>query len=352
MHLATKVLLASLPLGLLLAPAATVGDTTGDFHTGATLICSDCHVMHASQQHGYNPDGSGFFLTPDTTPHEYLLRAEVNDLCLSCHDQSSVAPDVLDANGGKYPGIVRNAGFLNRDGVIGQPATGHTLDTLDTAPGGTWKPEDDNGTGHGLNCVNCHNQHGYAGGVNTYRNMKMDPGGTGFAYAQVTYAIGTNNLALDVFETAANSYDFNDINYNEPDTNASTYGKWCGGCHTNFYGAPGGTEVGGVATGSAYEEFHRHPVAGVDIGALGGGHSSLAVFAGHTNHVKVMSASGVWDGSAADITPSCMSCHKSHGNGNAFGLIWMSGTGTITENGDTDATQKEALCGQCHVQGS
>jgi len=67
--------------------------------------------------------------------------------------------------------------------------------------------------------------------------------------------------------------------------------------------------------------------------------------------VQVMSASGVWDPPAADNTPSCMSCHKSHGNQNAFGLIYMSGTGTVTEEGDVNGTQSKDLCKQCHVQG-
>jgi hypothetical protein len=30
----------------------------GDFHYGINLICSDCHVMHYSQSHGYNAKSS------------------------------------------------------------------------------------------------------------------------------------------------------------------------------------------------------------------------------------------------------------------------------------------------------
>jgi hypothetical protein len=45
-----------------------------------------------------------------------------------------------------------------------------------------------------------------------------------------------------------------------------------------------------------------------------------------------------------------MSCHKAHGNQNSFGLIYMSGTGTVTEEGD-DGVQAKDLCKQCHVQG-
>jgi cytochrome c553 len=351
-----RITLVALGLSGIALTAGIVPNTPvmGDYHNGTTLICSDCHVMHGQQSHGYNPDGTGVFVPVGTTgPYTYLLRNEVNDLCLSCHDNSSFAPDVLDINTGKYIGEVRLAGFLNREGGVGEDATGHTLDTLDTAPGSSpaWKPEDDNGTGEGLNCVNCHHQHGYAGGQNTYRNLKMDPGNHGFLGAVVDYAVGTNDLGKDVYETAARSYDWADVDYNEPDTAASAYGNWCGGCHTNFHGAPGDANMGGTPDGSSFSHFVRHPVAGVDIGgAASGGHSNLGLFAGHTNHTKVMSASGVWDGSVGDVTPSCFSCHKSHGNGNAFGLIFLEGTGTVDENGD-DGTTPKAICKQCHVQG-
>ena len=43
-----------------------------------------------------------------------------------------------------------------------------------------------------------------------------------------------------------------------------------------------------------------------------------------------------------------MSCHKAHGNTNAFGLVFQTGAANPGENGD--GTQAKALCGQCHVQ--
>ena len=46
-----------------------------------------------------------------------------------------------------------------------------------------------------------------------------------------------------------------------------------------------------------------------------------------------MDCRGLWLGTGANttVTLSCMSCHKAHGNKNAFGLIFMKGTGTRTE---------------------
>jgi hypothetical protein len=327
----------------------------GDHHRGARLICSDCHVMHYSQSHGYNASGGGFFVPLGTAgPYTALLRNEINSLCLTCHDNTSIAPDVMGVNTGKSPGDIREAGFLNRLGGTGQPATGHTLGTLATAPGGTWKPEDENGTGIGLNCVNCHQQHGVAEGVtggNAYRNLRTDPGTAVAPTGYITYAVGGNDLSKDVFERSAARYDESQVDFNEPDNSQSAIGRFCGGCHANFHGTIGSTNIGGTPSGTSATELLRHPVGGVNIG---GGpveeYSSLAQFASRTNRVKVMSQSGVWSPPAADVTPTCISCHKGHGNHNAFGLIYRSGTGTRTEDGDTNGTSVRDLCGQCHVQ--
>ncbi len=312
----------------------------GDFHNGASLVCSDCHVMHYSQSHGYNADGSGFF-TPlgGGGPYHYLLRNEINELCLTCHDGSSFAPDVYGANSNSY---VRQAGALNKVGD-GNEARGHTLNGTGTAPGSNpaWNNAD------GLECANCHFPHGSS----SFRNLAGNPGNystLGRSYAMVTYATGTQDLTKDVFQTAAAPmavhYAWNNVQFNEPDETKSAYAFWCKGCHTEFHGDKGGLEVGG-ATG---EEWLRHPNADANIGAMGGGHSALTTFTAKTNKVHVMSASGVIG--AADNTPSCMSCHKAHGNQNAFGLIFMAGTGTVTEQGD-DGTSVRATCKQCHRQG-
>jgi hypothetical protein len=318
----------------------------GDYHHGANLICSDCHVMHASQSHGYNQDGTGFF-TPlgGTLPHEYLLRNEVNDLCLTCHDGSAFAPDVLGANFNTY---VRQAGGLNRPSRgVGQAATGHTLDATDVAPGSNpaWSEA------NGLHCTNCHQPHGHNPNGNAWRNLLADPGNHGYGASFISYATATRDDTLDVYQVSdggglATHYSYDNVYFNEPDPTKSAYGFFCKGCHTDFHGDKGGIEIGG-ATGT---EWLRHPTNDADIGAVGGGHSNLGVFTAHTNRVQVMSASGAWDPPGADNTPSCMSCHKSHGNQNAFGLIFMSGTGTVTEEGDDGSTAKD-LCKQCHVQG-
>lgn len=327
----------------------------GDFHHDASLVCSDCHVMHYSQTHGYNPDGSGTFTPLANGPHEYLLRNEINDLCLSCHDGQAWAPDVFETHGNGY---VREAGALNEEGGNGlyPPPTGHTLNSTDDAPGSdpVWNNPD------GLNCVNCHAAHGGGMAGNSYRNLGgfgTVPGPmVGISYSRQDVE-GSNDLTTWVFEdassgTSSSHYGVDHITFNEPDPTASAYASLCKGCHTNFHGDVGGPEIGGV--GAPAEEFIRHPAATAEIGAIGGGHSNLTDFAALTNQVHVMSPTGQrnggYDGTDAGLTPSCMSCHKGHGNQNAFGLIYMQGTGTITEEGD-DGIAARNLCKQCHAQG-
>lgn len=345
-------------LTLLLAALFVVGAASvavaGDFHTGVTLVCSDCHVAHYSQSHGYTPGGSIGALGAGG-PHEDLLRDEEVKLCLSCHNNVAWAPDVFGANGGA-PGL-RQAGGLNAAAGHGltndagyDEINGHTLYSTATPPGAgasAYVPG-----AEGLICTNCHAQHGSA---TQYRNL-LNRGI--FAGDNVTYAVGTNDLTKDVFERAAASYTEADVDFNEPDTRNSAYGKWCQNCHMDFHGQGGDANMGGQAggvTASNTNPWKRHPVADVNIGESGASAtfiSSLARYAGVTNKVKVMDSQGLWLGTGANttVTPSCMSCHKAHGNKNAFGLIFMKGTGTRAEEGDGGVYKD--LCRQCHAQGA
>jgi len=334
--------------------------SAGDYHSGLSLKCADCHVMHYSQSHGYSATGGGFYLPLEAGgPYHYLLRAEVNDLCLACHDGQGFAPDVLGPNTGNSD--VRLAGGLNRAGVSiseYEIGNGHTLDSTIVAPGGAWTPP----LATGLACIDCHTQHGRTGasGVSLYRNLQPGSGNaTNVTYNDATP--GTNVLTKDVFQRAKLEYDESQVDWNEPATTDSAIAKFCATCHGDFHGVVGSTQVGG--TGSPATEFVRHPSGGVNIGAVGGGHSNLNMYTqgnrtgtpkGKVNFVKVMSETGVWGStatSAAGLTPTCISCHKAHGNKNAFGLIFRQGTGTLTEEGDSGGTnQLENLCGQCHTQ--
>lgn len=339
--------------GVLAVATWTSSAVAGDYHRSTTLVCSDCHVMHYSQQHGYNPNGGGVFVTPANGPHHYLLRNDINDLCLSCHDGQTFAPDVFRDHPNGY---VRQAGALNDVGGASPyfEADGHTLNSTATAPGSSPAlsfPD-------GLNCTNCHAPHGRADGGLTgpggYRNLFP----RSISYSRGDVEI-TNDLTKWIFEDASsgvngNHYGFGGIVFNEPDATKSAYANFCQQCHTNFHGDVGGAEIGG--TGTPPVEFIRHPASTANIGAVGGGHSSLAVFNSKLNNVQVMSPTGQrppYDTTLdAGVTPSCFSCHKGHGNQNAFGRIYMVGTGTITEEGDDPTPTVRESCRQCHIQGT
>lgn len=325
--------------------------TAGDYHYGSSLVCSDCHVMHGSQDHGYAADGSGDYTAiGGAAPYHYLLRNEVNALCLTCHDNHASIIDVLGVSSSPVPTGGRQAGALNGLGAAGYfDANGHTLGSSDVAPGGTWNNPD------GLSCTDCHQQHGYAGFItpatNPYRNLLYATGGVN--KPAVSYSVGTIVSTTDVFERSASfggdHYSPNNVDYNEPSPTASAIGNYCKGCHTEFHGSSTDANMRNQDATEAGTEWLRHPSADANIGAIGGGHSSADVYSGHTNRVKVMDPAGLWDGTGADLTPSCFSCHKSHGNQNAFGLIYATGDAPIGENGD--GNQARDLCGQCHVQG-
>ncbi len=332
-------LLAAGPLFLVLT-------FVGDYHDAGTLDCAECHVMHPASPVLEPP---ATFPLGDATPRAgELLKGNINDLCLSCHDDTRRAADVLGRNTGRYFGDVRQGGHLNRVGRPGIPATGHTLDSLASAPGSTppWRPEDENGPSVGLNCINCHAHHGVPDG---YRNLRGDAGNNAGTEGLVRYnheLPGVNDLSRDVFVRTALRYDESEVDFNEPDPTGSAMGSFCAGCHEAFHGTPGPDgNIGGQPVGGTFERFLRHPGAGVNFGS-GPGRGLIAT--NGVNRVKVMSETGVWSPPGADATPTCISCHKAHGNGNPFGLIYRSGQGTLTENGDTGGTALEHLCGQCH----
>lgn len=317
---------------VLAAPMALAGD----YHQGLNLVCSDCHTMHYSESHTYGD--SDPLLTGTGGPFPKLLRYEQNDLCLSCHDGSALAPDVLGANTSSY---VREAGALNKSDGTGDyaPGHGHSLGTVGNPPGGTWASGQDDQ----LTCGDCHSTHG----ATTYRNLKRNPNGSASNY--ITWAVGTNNTAKDVFEinghgsTLAQHYGVDNVWFNEPDQTGSKYATFCKGCHTDFHGNSSNANMYDMADSS----WVRHPTAGVDLSS-----SYASRWFAYANRVKVLGVDNTLAAAPTTATPSCMTCHKAHGNKNPFGLIFMAGTGTVTEEGDTDGTGIRNLCRQCHSQGT
>ena len=342
-----------LPVLAIVAIAFAPGTArAGDYHSSSTLICSDCHVAHFSVSHAYNEgDAAPVPLVPGG-PHPRLLKAEGNDLCLTCHDGQNSAPDVFGANTGS--GGNRLGGALNASATSLHPndagyteIDGHSLWSTAPAPGGGTVPFAN--TTEGLSCSDCHSPHGSAA---QYRNLRTSTSLTNKFYQKaLTYATGTNVSTAAVYQRFARGYTEPDVDFNEPNQNESAYGNWCAACHPTFHGPGGDADMGSAPGGNAGRLFPwlRHPVADVNIGQNSA--SMKAQYAGRTNKVKVMDNTGAWGAVPdASVTATCFSCHKSHGNQNGFGLIYMSGTGTVTEEGDGGAYRD--LCRQCHTQGA
>lgn len=324
----------------------------GDYHTGAGLICSDCHTMHYYEE-GVTPppgaDAGGPF-------DKLLMKTSTNNLCLSCHDGATGAdgaPDVLTTAGADHA-TNRGAGAF-RSAVATTSVSGHQLgvvaDAGTTPPGGTWSVPAD-----GLDCADCHEPHG----TTSYRNLKLRPGG-----------VGADIPVTDVSQTAltptATQYNVTNIKYGADANNNPDYSNWCAGCHTSFNatvadqaGAAwtndaniGGDDAGD--TGGANEPWHRHPVTHVTMWeADGNGHADYTNYS-VTVASRTPTASTTATYPANDNTPFCGSCHKAHGSdvdrtlttGHADGLIYDDGTTATIQDG----SNMQQTCNICHKKG-
>lgn len=371
---------------------ATVA-AAGEYHTYTTLICSDCHTMHASRTHSFGTDSQ---VASDTsayglgatgvlaTGNEALLKGtDLNRTCLTCHDGNPNIPDVLNGNAGAN---VRSAGTLNSGyaGAVADAAYpafgGHSIGSATTPPGWTntitmsagvtaysWTP----GTTT-LGCNGCHSVHGAV----SYRNL----GKTG-----PSYTIQSSGTAIDptvdVTEFGGRNYDQGAIFYGQA-TGGTNYkmNLLCEKCHGNFHAPSGITAVSGADT-----YFQRHPTDSVSFTSGGsllrGGVTERSGFKnllgtqsatlGNSTNVKVIfkgpaDRTVAGDGRAvpgtSEMTLGCLTCHKAHGNKNSYGLVFygdrVGGTsGTVytpvadtTEEGNGTANVRQ-LCIQCHSPG-
>lgn len=366
----------------------------GEYHSGATLFCNDCHTMHASMQHEFGSANTvsataklgGEWLPNQGDPKAFLLKGGENEVCLSCHDGKTFAPDVLGANANASPSQGRSAGALNDAGTGAgyESYKGHTLGSTATPPG--YNPAavgaaDFYAAADGLKCISCHAQHGPATG---FRNLAPYAlgytwlGGRGVTAAgdyRPTYVISnTNDTAKDVWVNLASftggsgdAATFNpyyataNVSFNRNDAttggttrkNSNKMDAFCSTCHADFHGGPGDANIGGAPTD--LEAFLRHPTSQVTIGLSAtqnhSGVSSLSKYTGGTARVRTYASDRT---GYTDASPGCISCHKAHGNQNPFGLIFLSKTEAApTEEGSTAATVQlgqRNLCGNCHIQ--
>jgi hypothetical protein len=301
----------------------------GDYHRGADLVCSDCHVIHYDIQHGYT--GGPPAAPVPGGPYPKLLKNTAAELCLSCHDgqvgSGDIAPDVMQEAGLGQPAARAAGAFQELVGT--ETPNGHSLLVSATPPGGT--------AAMTLDCLSCHDAHGNG----YYRNLVPNPGGAS--------GLGVTAVAQTQTTPTADHYSVANMRYTASDGGLSA---WCGGCHGDFHGGAGSPDMGGSPVGdtnlSSVSPWLRHPTRDVTMGqAVTNQHvDSSYWFSALESRLPVVSASGAVPGfgSGSDNQVFCGTCHKAHGSPHRYGLIWDNPTTALPEDGSSVMDS----CQQCH----
>lgn len=368
----TVVFTALLALAAIPAMAQSVG--FNNYHYNANMNCSDCHSMHASA-HNNLTDGSAI-TTPNTTPgtainpyyiapaapaegRHYLLKND--DVCATCHDGQTWAPDVIGDNTNAY---IRSAGGL-REGTTGG---GHKIGSTVRPPGYDGAAVNNYyAAGSVLECYSCHSPHGGTGFRNlvpyqmrTTLGAAVAPNVTPQYLKSTTWpdlSVPTNKnkdavVALDAYtfgtDPMASYYGRDKVAYGrqrdgeEITVNgvkaSNRMDQFCGVCHGKFHGGEVTSPVGD-GTG-----FVRHPTGVVKV--AGAGTTFNTQKGAQTLKVYQMGAS-------IDInndSPGCVSCHKAHGNNNPFALIYPDRVNGTVPSEEGGGIYKD-LCKSCHSMG-
>lgn len=312
------------------------------YHNGATLLCSQCHVMHASQQHAIDgtagPDPFGPF-PQSYTPAPHLLKAtDPVALCLTCHDGFSGIPDVVGAD---VNGLAdRSAGFFAAPNEYNP--RGHKLEY-----GLTSDPNDLCYRCHfvgsfataSVTCIDCHNPHGNG----KVRNLQWAswPGG------EPDYGMYTRPGSLGMTK-----YESGNIGHGDPGVSTvREVTNMCTDCHHVFSG-----DYYIDADGDGIHE--RHPSYNSEWGSYNSivqGESRGTTVPAHwvdgtgggflmTPRVRYVNRGATDFSSATTVNAStngvfCLSCHKAHGNDHAYSLTWDPVVGQYGEG-----------CDQCHAK--
>ncbi len=315
----------------------------GDYHNGDLLVCSDCHVMHASLQHNYQGTTAGEGNIPgfpwSTAPNAKLLKfADPLDLCISCHDGVANIPDVINAD---VNGLMeRSAGFFDEPELTS--SHGHNLGRGLSGPQGSgicmrchW---DFNPDEMRVTCIDCHSPHGNG----NPRNLQWpsDPAAT--PPLALFSAAGATGLA---------KYERTNVSYGTDDAvTAREVTSICIDCHHAFSGQnyidPDGNGI--HQKHPAYDSERNSPNS-IDQGLVRGTtnptHWNDGTGQGFDGTQRVpFVTSGAADYTSAHAVDAaangvfCLSCHKPHGSDNAFGLVWTLSGGTSNLG-----------CDQCHL---
>jgi len=319
---------------------------TPGYHNGDDLVCSDCHIMHASMQHNYGYNDAYTYPLEINPAANHLLKANNSlMLCLNCHQDKAGVPDVMgpDVNGGylRAGGQFGDVGTINDNGHNIGPEPGEDL-CLRCHFGGNFPTAQ-------VECVDCHAVHG----TGYYRNLQWPswPGGEPPIIAFVNPSVS----GLQKFQQSNVKYGGPGDGPNQPTWREPT--NICIDCHHIF--------VDGSANGNDYTnpdlDYHwnRHPSTNTEEGAyrpisgLPGNPvysaDSVNWFEGQGSEFSIgrlpFLVKEAHDYAAASVVSYdnevfCLSCHSAHGSQFSFGLRWNSA--------ESDIPLRQAGCRQCH----
>jgi len=385
------------------------------FHSGGVAECGGCHSMHS-------PAPGGVYL---------LVGTDQSSACLTCHENaadtgpSSYRISTADASlgagqaplqrtpGGDFGWLKKTYTWVVRGNLNTEDGATHghniiavdknyTADTHNTsAPGGVFPSNQ-------LSCVSCHDPHGKyrrntAGTIST-TGLPIKTSGSYNATGNepsATEAVGVYRLLAGAGYTK-DGVTFNGVpaakvpsTYNKSEAltqtrvaygvastgGHSTWGNWCGTCHSAMHSSGNYVHPVDQNLGSAIKTIYDTYVKTGDMtGSNATAFLSLVPFAPNTNSYS--SLAGLSGNAATSAGPStsdqvtCVSCHRAHASGAEYMLRWNNESTFITVNGayatdpsngrgrtaaewqaayydrpaTTWATFQRGLCNKCHAK--